>query len=67
MPKIKFLEDRTVQDTEGQTFKKGSVHDVSDSSARHWINRGVAIEVADQPKAAPEPKKSKVTKKAASK
>ena len=66
MPKIKFLEDRTVQDTERQTFKKGSVHDVSDSSARHWINRGVTIEVADEP-AAPEPKKSKVTKKAASK
>ena len=67
MPKIKFLEDRTVQDAERQSFDKGLIYDVSASSARHWINRGVAIEVADQPKAAPEPKKSKVTKKAASK
>ena len=64
MPKIKFLENRTIQDAEGQSFKKGSVHDVTASSARHWINRGVAVEVADEP-AAPESKK--VTKKAAAK
>lgn len=43
--KIKFLEAREVLDGDGavtQKFRAGQVVELSNASARHWINRGVA-------------------------
>ena len=46
--KVKFLEAREVLDGEGiviQKFRAGQVVELSTASARHWINRGFAIDV----------------------
>ncbi len=50
MKTIKFLRDREVKDAHAGTKKathytKDQVIELPDSSADHWINRGVAVEV----------------------
>lgn len=50
--KIKFLEDREIKDgnqntPDAEVFKKDQVVDMSQSSAEHWISRGVAVKVED--------------------
>lgn len=45
MKYVRFLETRTEPRKDGRTFEKGSVHELVDPSARHWILRGVAEEV----------------------
>ncbi len=45
---IKFVEDKSVLDGEGNVtskFKSGQVVELSTASARHWLNRGAALEV----------------------
>jgi len=56
MVKVRFLETRTVQAANGETFEEGQVYDLRPSSARHWTSRGVAVEVRDeQPAPSPLP------------
>ena len=42
---IKFTRDYTVKDHEGDTFVAGQIFDMREDSARHFISRGVAVEV----------------------
>ena len=49
--KIKFLMRREVQDENRGTpkatvFDEGSIHDLPEPSARRWLSRGEAVEVA---------------------
>lgn len=43
MPKIRFLETRTVKDGSGFTYQAGQVYEVSEDGARHWLRRNVAV------------------------
>ena len=45
--KIRFVEDRVVQDKTGTRFEAGEVYDLSEPSAQHWIKRGVAVPIDD--------------------
>lgn len=59
MPKIEFLQDRVLRDEHEGTAKEtvyraGQVLIVSEESARHWTDRGVAVLVEDDK---PAPKK----------
>jgi len=42
MPKVRFKITRTVKDGTGMTFEKGKVYEMSEPSAVHWVNRGIA-------------------------
>ncbi len=45
---VKFVDAQEVRDGEGvviQKFKAGQVAELSTASARHWINRGLALDV----------------------
>ncbi len=45
---VKFVDAQEVLDGEGvviQKFKAGQVIELSTASARHWINRGLAIDI----------------------
>lgn len=63
--KIRFVADRVVKDHNGRIidrFKQGQVVELSDASARHWLNRQIAVLVppkgaaaADEPPAAERP------------
>ena len=56
--KVTFLDAREVKDGLGvvtQSFKSGQVIELSTASARHWINRSVAIEVRDIVRVVQEP------------
>lgn len=59
--KIRFVEDRVVRDHNGDVidhFKTGQVKEMGASSARHWLNRGVAVEAGARAKdLAPRPSK----------
>ncbi len=50
--KIRFTESRWL-DTEDRAkdplFKKGSTHDLVETSAQRWLRRGVAVEVVAEP------------------
>lgn len=46
--RIRFTETRVVQDGTGRTFEKDRAYDLSESSALHWLKRGVAV-VEDEP------------------
>lgn len=48
MPKIRFLETRTVQDGTGTTYEAGKVYDLRPASANRWLRRGVAERVSDR-------------------
>jgi hypothetical protein len=52
--RVKFKVDRTTKESTPQHFKAGQVYALSEPSARHWINRGVADEYTE-PVKAPEP------------
>ncbi len=54
--KIKFLTDRQVvaQGKVVEKFKAGQVKELSDASAYHWLNRGVAEIYAKPVKPKPE-------------
>ena len=54
MPTIKFLKTYTVQSVPPETHEAGAVLNVSNASANHFLNRGVA-EIVES---APEPKKT---------
>lgn len=59
--RVKFLENRTTKNgkvefpkgtyPEGDQFKKGETYDLSEASAKHWLNRGVAVLAEDDPPA----------------
>ncbi len=60
--KVKFLEAREVKDGLGvviQKFKAGQVTELSTASARHWINRNAAVEVAGIARIVKEPEAAK--------
>ncbi len=62
--KVKFLEAREVLDGEGmviQKFRAGQVVELSNASARHWINRGFAFDVQAAAQAAREAEKTEPT------
>lgn len=42
MIKIKFTDSYTVKDSEGKTYEKGKVYDLSEDSANHFLSRNVA-------------------------
>lgn len=44
--KIRFLRDYLVKDDTGTTYKKGQVCDMVETSARHFLNRGAAVDVS---------------------
>lgn len=49
--KIKFTRAYKVQDEKGKEYAPGDVVDVSEDSANHFINRGVAeLHVEEKPK-----------------
>lgn len=51
--KIRFIQDRVVKDHDGNvidTFRAGQVKELAEASARHWINRGVAVEIQGKDK-----------------
>lgn len=64
--RVKFLKDAVAKagNVKGEmdrgakvkTFKAGQVVDLSDASARHWINRRLAEEYVEEEKPAPRPK-----------
>lgn len=43
--RIRFLVAYTVKAKDGQTYKKGEIVDVGELSARHFLNRQVAVAV----------------------
>lgn len=48
--KIKFLADRVVKDHKGEVearYRAGDVREMTMSSARHWLNRGLAERIGD--------------------
>lgn len=55
MRAVRFLKERTEQKDGGRTFGEGSVHLLSESSAAHWVKRGVAEYVLDLPEEPQEP------------
>ena len=46
--KIKFLRDYTVQDEDGKTYQKGKTFVMPETSAMHFVKRGVAEIVANK-------------------
>lgn len=42
--KIKFEKDYTVQDGSGTVYKKDKTYDLEERSARHFLNRKLAVE-----------------------
>ena len=42
--KVKFTQDYEVNDGSGKVYKQGDVEDFVVPSARHFLNRGVAVE-----------------------
>ncbi|TKS58781.1 MAG: hypothetical protein EWM72_02781 [Nitrospira sp.] len=55
MKTVRFVRDREVKDANAGTKKatiyhKDDVVELPDSSADHWINRGVAVEVTEEDK-----------------
>lgn len=52
MPKVKFLQDYTVKDKEGATYKAGKVYELeTDASVQHFVSRRVAEPAPDSAKA----------------
>lgn len=62
MPRIKFVKDYKVKAADGEAYKKGDEADVSEASAQHFVNRGVAV-VAEGKAKAEAPKGDKGEKK----
>lgn len=65
---VKFVDAQEVRDGEGvviQKFKAGQVIELSTASARHWINRGLAIDVQGAAQDAREAQKAAVEEAAA--
>lgn len=57
MPKIEFLQERVLRDehegTANETvFKKGQRMSVSEETARHWTDRGLAVVIEEDKPAA---------------
>ena len=50
--RIKFTREYRVQDELGTLYKEGATLEVSESSARHFINRNAAIELGNHRKRA---------------
>lgn len=54
--KVRFLQTRTVQAVDGETYQQGQVYDLPEASARRWIERNAAVAAAEgdaTPAAAP--------------
>lgn len=73
--RVKFLEDRVTKvgnkasgkhvhdkDAVEDRFDKDGVYDLSEASANHWINRGVAVEMKAETKRAEPPRSIKLAK-----
>lgn len=45
--KVRFLQTRTVQAVDGETYQQGQVYDLPEASARRWIERNAAAAVAE--------------------
>ena len=52
--RVRFLETYTVKDDEGTTFQKDKTYDMKPPSARHFINKRVAVEVSSAQPIVPE-------------
>ena len=61
MPKVKFLRKYKVNDEEGREYAEGEIVDLSEGSAKHFIDREAAEEYSEEAKPKPSPK-SKVPK-----
>lgn len=59
--RVLFLETRTVQREGGETYDKGSYHNLSRSSAQHWISRGAAVPAPTEEASVTEPAQEKST------
>lgn len=44
--RIRFSKTYTVKALDGETYREGKVYDLSLPSCRHFIHKGVAVEVA---------------------
>lgn len=53
--RIRFLREYRIKDGSGTVYQEGQEIEVNAASARHYINRAVAIEVPAPPKASPKP------------
>lgn len=47
--RVVFLETVTVQAVDGETYVKGQVYDLPDTSAERWLRRGTAVLESDAP------------------
>ena len=50
--RIRFLDAYTVKAVDGKTYKKGQVVELDEASARHFLNRQVAVEADGGPEQA---------------
>lgn len=49
--KVKFLKTYTVKAVDGETYEAGKVYELSDESAKHFIDHGRAVSVEKPDKA----------------
>jgi len=49
--RIKFFKDHTVKNQAAAHYKAGQIVEMNQASAMHFINRNLAVEVKDEPKA----------------
>lgn len=47
MPWIRFLKTVRVKAANGPTFEEGKSYDLGEPSVRHWLNRNLAVRIAD--------------------
>jgi hypothetical protein len=52
---VKFTEAYRVQDKTGTTYEKDKVYELPESSAKHYVNRKVAVLVDEEPVESPQP------------
>lgn len=48
--RIKFTQDVSTQEAQPQSFEKGKIYTLTEASARHWINRKLAVAVSEDDK-----------------
>lgn len=57
--KIRFVRDYTTKEASPQQYSDGQVVDLEERSARHFLTRGVAVELREAAAAAAAPRKEK--------
>lgn len=56
MKRIKFTRAYQVKAKDGETYEAGQVVELNDASAKHFLDRGAAVEAGDEPRR-PEPRR----------